>query len=105
MPRLTGTEAITYAALTAQQLDSYTPPVANARDDLTVAEAETVTRDGGFVWTDTDRQADAEIAGLDVAVIEQRLAIAGYPRDRKAVEDMLAAARDRSQVAGGASDT
>lgn len=98
MPRLTGTEAITYAALTATQLDSYTPPIANQRDDLTVTEAEKVVgEDGGFVWTDTSSGADAQIAELDVGKVQQQLADAGHAQDLDTIERVLAAARERSK--------
>ncbi len=98
MPRLTGAEAITYAALTATQLDSYTPPVAQPRDDLTIDEAEKVVgEDGGFVWTDTDRQSDAQLDALDVSKALQQLIDSGHPQDRGTVERMLAAARERGK--------
>jgi len=98
MPRLTGTEAITYAALTATQLDSYTPPVAQPRDDLTTAQAEKVVHDdGGFVWTDTSKWADGGLAALGVSKALEQLADAGHPQDSNTVERVLAAARERAK--------
>ena len=97
MPRLTGTEAITYAALTATQLASYTPPVAQPRDDITVPEAEAVTLNGGFVWSDTDRDSDEYVADLDVGKIQQQLAAAGHPQELAVIERVLATARERAK--------
>lgn len=98
MPRLTGTDAITYAALTATQLDSYTPPVAQPRDDLTTEQAEKVVHDdGGFVWTDTSARADTVLGGLSADEASLRLTAAGHPQNVNTILSVLDAARGRSK--------
>ena len=56
MAKLTGHEAIKFAKLTGQALNKYTDPTEEAREGLTVAEAEQVAmEDPGLIWIDAPR--------------------------------------------------
>lgn len=57
MSKLTGQDAIDYAARTGAQLNKYDDPVEGAREGLTVAEAEDVAaEDPGLVWCEASEE-------------------------------------------------
>ena len=61
MQRLHGTDAIDRARYTGKRLHKYTDPTEEARDDLTIEEAESIACvDAGLIWIDVKEFANLE---------------------------------------------
>ena len=69
--RITGADAIEYARTHGLQLNKYTDPIEEARDNLTIEEAEDVAReDQALIWI--EEAAPQSLEDLDAAQLRAR---------------------------------
>lgn len=96
MARLTGTDAITYAALMGASISNYTTTIENASDNISIAAANEICRsDAGLVYVDTTEDGDALLTSFGIEEAHRRLVSFDHPQDWDTIEVVLNEARER----------